>query len=152
MKESFWAVLIVGLGITSIFLVYFFQTVTNTSEHNYELLKETTEAAMFDSFDFSAYQKDRTIRINQERFVESFIRRFAQDATLAHDYNIEIYDVNEEPPKVSIKVTSFNVGFFSLGGEANSFTLTNKIDAILETKYTSETSSSSEGAKEADES
>ncbi len=152
MKESFWAVLIVGMGIVSIFLVYFFQTVTNTSEHNYELLKETTEAAMFDSFDFPAYHKDRTIKINQERFIESFIRRFAQDATLAHDYNIEIYDVNEEPPKVSIKVTSLNVGFFSLGGEAHSFTLTNKIDAILETKYTSEDVTPTEEVTEADES
>lgn len=138
MKESFWAILIVGLGITSIFLVYFFQTVTNTSEHNYELLKETTEASMFDALDFAAYQKDKTIRINQERFVESFIRRFAQDATLAHNYHIEIYDVNEEPPKVSIKVTSMNVGFFSLGGEGRSFNITNTIDAILETKYTSD--------------
>ena len=57
MKESFWAVMIVGLGITSIFLVYFFQTVTNTSEHNYELLKETTEAAMFDALDLASYRE-----------------------------------------------------------------------------------------------
>lgn len=135
MKESFWAIMIVSLGITSIFLVYFFQTVTNTSEHNYELLKETTEAAMFDALDFTAYRNDETIRIDQERFVESFIRRFAQDATLAHDYTIDFYDVHEEPPKVSIKIQTFNVGFFSLGGQATSFSLTNKIDAILETKY-----------------
>ena len=135
MKESFWAVMIVGLGITSIFLVYFFQTVTNTSEHNYELLKETTEAAMFDALDLSAYKADETIRIDQERFVDSFIRRFAEDATLAHEYDISIYDVHEEPPKVSIKVSTLNVGFFSLGSEATSFSLTNQIDAILETKY-----------------
>lgn len=138
MKESFWAVMIVGLGITSIFLVYFFQTVTNTSEHNYELLKETTEAAMFDALDLSAYRADETIRIDQERFVDSFIRRFAEDATLAHEYDISIYDVHEEPPKVSIKVSTFNVGFFSLGSEATSFSLTNQIDAILETKYYNE--------------
>lgn len=138
MKESFWAVLIVGMGITSIFLVYFFQTVTNTSEHNYELLKETTEAAMFDALDLAAYRKDETIRIDQERFVDSFIRRFAQDATLSHEYDIKIYDVHEQPPKVSIKVSTFNVGFFSLGGESTSFSLTHKIDAILETKYQTE--------------
>ncbi len=135
MKESFWAVLIVGLGITSIFLVYFFQTVTNTSEHNYELLKETTQAAMFDAFYYSADEAKEVIRIDQERFVDSFIRRFAQDATLAHEYDISIYDVHEQPPKVSIMVKTFNVGFFSLGGDTTSFSLTNKIDAILETKY-----------------
>ena len=135
MKESFWAVLIFTLGVTSIFLVYFFQTVTNTSEHNYELLKETTQAAMFDALDYSAYEADEVIRIDQERFVDSFIRRFAQDATLAHEYDISIYDVHEMPPKVSIMVKTFNVGFFSLGSQATSFSLTNKIDAILETKY-----------------
>ena len=138
MKESFWAVLIVGMGITSIFLVYFFQTVTNTSEHNYELLKETTEAAMFDALDLAAYRKDETIRIDQERFVDSFIRRFAQDATLSHEYDIKIYDVHEQPPKVSIKVSTFNVGFFQIGDQTTSFTLTHKIDAILETKYQTE--------------
>ena len=138
MKESFWAAMIVGLGITSIFLVYFFQTVTNTSEHNYELLKETTEAAMYDAFDFAAYEKNETIRIDQERFVESFIRRFAQDASLSHNYDISIYDVHEEPPKVSVQVKTLNVGFFSLGGSATSFSLTNRIDAILETKYITE--------------
>ena len=138
MKESFWAIMIVSLGITSIFLVYFFQTVTNTSEHNYELLKETTEAAMFDALDLAAYKNDETIRIDQERFVESFIRRFAQDATLAHEYKIDFYDVHEEPPKVSIKVQTLNVGFFSIGNTGQTFSLNNKIDAILETKYSKE--------------
>lgn len=140
MKESFWAVLIFILGITSIFLIYFFQTVTNTSEHNYELLRETTEAAMFDALDLAAYRKDETIRIDQERFVDSFIRRFAQDATLSHEYNITIYDVHEEPPKVSIKIETFGIATFGgvRGDEAYSGTLINKIDAILETKYTND--------------
>ncbi len=136
MKESFWAVMIVTLGIMSIFLVYYFQTVTNTSEHNYELLKETTEAAMFDALDLAAYRNDETIRIDQEKFVASFIRRFAQDATLAHAYDISIYDVHEEPPKVSIKIDTFNnLARFAWGSEETKFLLSNRIDAILETKY-----------------
>ena len=40
MKESFWAMMVVGLGIVSILFIYYFQSVTNTSEHNYELVKE----------------------------------------------------------------------------------------------------------------
>ena len=140
MKESFWAVLIFIFGIASIFLIYYFQTVTNTSEHNYELLRETTEAAMFDALDLAAYRKDETIRIDQERFVDSFIRRFAQDATLSHEYTIQIYDVHEEPPKVSIKIDTLNVARFTglRGDEGYVGNLTNKIDAILETKYTSD--------------
>lgn len=136
MKESFWAVLIVGLGIISIFLVYYFQTVTNTSEHNYELLKETTEAAMFDALDLPAYRNDQTIRIDQEKFVSSFYRRFAEDATLAHSYQIDIYDVHEEPPKVSINLSTFDMSaWFSIRSQQTRIALMNRIDAILETKY-----------------
>lgn len=136
MKESFWAVLIVGLGIISIFLVYYFQTVTNTSEHNYELLKETTEAAMFDALDLPAYRNDQTIRIDQEKFVSSFYRRFAEDATLAHTYQIDIYDVHEEPPKVSINLSTFDMSaWFSIRSQQTRIALMNRIDAILETKY-----------------
>lgn len=136
MRESFWGVMIVTLGLTSMFLVYFFQSVTNTSEHNYELLKETTEAAMYDSLDLAAYRYDGTVRIDRELFVESFLRRFAQTATLSHQYHVIIYDVNEEPPKVSIKISTMgSETSTTIGNESVTFQLSNKIDAILETKY-----------------
>ena len=132
MRESFWGVMIVGLGITSMFLVYFFQSITNTSEHNYELLKETTEAAMYDSLDLAAYRYDGSIRIDRELFVESFIRRFAQTATLSHQYHIVIQDVNEEPPKVSIEIeTMGSETSTTIGNQSVTFKLTNRIDAIL---------------------
>ena len=136
MKESFWGALVVMLGIVSIFLVYFFQNITNTSEHNYELLKETTEAAMYDSFDLAAYRVDGTIKIDTERFVESFYRRFAQNASLSHTYHIDIYDINEIPPKVSIRVTTLgSETSTTLTGSKITFTIKHEIDAILETKW-----------------
>lgn len=136
MRESFWGIMIVAMGITSMFLVYFFQSITNTSDHNYELLKETTQAAMYDSLDLAAYRYDGTIRIDRELFVESFLRRFAEDATLQHQYHVIIYDVYEEPPKVSIKITTMgSETSTTLSGENVTFQLTHKIDAILETKF-----------------
>ena len=51
MKESIWGWAIVVIGIVSIFFVYFFQNITNTDEHNYNLLKDITEAAMIDAVD-----------------------------------------------------------------------------------------------------
>ena len=136
MRESFWGVMIVTLGLTSIFLVYFFQSITNTSEHNYELLKETTEAAMYDSLDLAAYRYDGTVRIDRELFVESFLRRFTQTATLSHQYHVIIYDVHENPPKVSVKISTMgSETSTTIGNESLTFQLNNKIDAILETKY-----------------
>lgn len=133
MKESFWAVLIISVGVIAIAFIFLFQNLTNTDEHNMHLLKETTEAAMFDAFDLVAYRKDGTIRIDREKFAENFVRRFAENASLARTYVIEIYDVNEEPPKVSLKVSSTEKG--NGGKEVLEFDIENKIDAILETPY-----------------
>ncbi len=137
MRESFWGVMIIGMGIVSMFLVYFFQSITNTDEHNYELLKETTEAAMYDAIDLAAYRYDETVRIDREIFVESFFRRFAQDATLQHQYHVWIYDVHEEPPKVSIRVETMGseISTTMSGGDSINFKLTDTINAILETKW-----------------
>ena len=136
MKESFWGSMAVLLGVLAIGVIYFFQNVTNTDQHNYNLLKETTEAAMYDAFDLSSYRYDGTIRINQEKFIENFLRRFAENASLAHTYKIDIYDVNETPPKVSIKLsTSDGTTSTNVTGENITFSIVNRIDAILETKY-----------------
>ena len=51
MKESFWGVFIISMGLIGIAFVFLFQNITNTDEHNMQLLKETTEAAMYDAID-----------------------------------------------------------------------------------------------------
>ena len=68
--------------------------------------------------------------------MEMFLRRFAENASLAHTYQIDIYDINELPPKVSIKLsTADNTTSTNITGEAIQFSIVNKIDAIIETKY-----------------
>lgn len=139
MKESFWAAYIVVLGIVVIVFIFLFQNLTNNDEHNMAILKETTEAAMYDAFDYANYRKSGIIRIDREKFVENFLRRFSENASLSYSYKVQFYDVNEEPPKVSIKVTSRQKGnLFTTGGpggESIEFIITNRIDAILETPY-----------------
>ena len=134
MKESIWGYAILTLGILAVGIIWFFANVTRTDQHNYNLLKETTEAAMLDALDLASYRKDGTIRIDEEKFVENFIRRFAENAELSNEYyKIEIYDVNETPPKVSLKVSSSQET--TATGEVIDFKIVNNIDAILETKY-----------------
>ena len=131
MKEPFWGAAIVGVGLFSIFFIYFFQSITNTDEHNYHLLKETTEAAMIDALDLAEYRKSGIVKIDTEKFVENFLRRFAQSAALSRTYKIEIFDVNETPPKVSLIVSSSEST--GLAGEMMEFNISNSIHAILET-------------------
>ena len=139
MKESYWIVLIIILGVMCVAFINFFQLYTNTDEQNYMLLKEVTEAAMYDAVDMDAYKLYGTVRINREKFVENFVRRFSESVTLGNTYVIEIYDVNETPPKVSLKVSSklnSNVTAVSFNNsEVIEFDIENRLDAILETTY-----------------
>ena len=134
MKESMWGYAIIVLGILAVGIIWFFANTTRTDQHNYNLLKETTEAAMFDALDLAYYRQTGNIRIEEEKFVENFIRRFAENADLSNEYyKIEIYDVNTEPPKVSLKISSAQKT--SATGEIIEFKIVNNIDAILEATY-----------------
>ncbi len=121
------------LGVTSIAFIFFFQTVTNTDEQNYILLKEITEAAMYDAVDLASYRRTGTVRIDREKFVENFIRRFAESVTIGNTYRVDIYDVNETPPKVSLRVSSTEKS--NVPDQIMEFDISNYLDAILETPY-----------------
>lgn len=133
MKESFWGVFVVMLGVISIAFIYFFQTYTNTDEQNYILLKEITEAAMYDAVDLASYRATGTVRIDREKFVENFLRRFSESVTLGNTYVIKIYDVNETPPKVSLQVSTKLQS--NVTSELMEFDIVNRLDAILENPY-----------------
>lgn len=133
MHESFWSAFVIGLGIISVSFIIFFQNITSIDEQNYNLLRETTEAAMIDAVDLATYKRDGTIRIDREKFVENFVRRFAEGAQLSQNYKIEIFDVNETPPKVSIRVSSSLAS--NVTNEIIEFNISNRLDAILETPY-----------------
>lgn len=139
MKESYWIVLIIILGVICVAFINFFQLYTNTDEQNYMLLKEVTEAAMYDAIDMNTSELYNGVRINREKFVENFVRRFAESVTLGNVYVIEIYDINETPPKVSLKVSSkLNSNLFAgmfRDEEIMEFDIENKLDAILESTY-----------------
>lgn len=133
LREATWGYAVIILGILAIGIIWFFANTTNTDQHNYNLLKETVESSMLDAIDLSMYRKSGTIRIEEQKFVENFIRRFAENAELSNTYLIQIYDVTETPPKVSMKISS--VKSTNATGDIIDFDIVNNIDAILETKY-----------------
>ena len=133
MRESIWGYAVISLGVIIIMVIWFMANVTRTDQHNYNLLEETTKAAMLDSLDLSVYAKTGDVQIIEEKFVENFIRRFANNADLSNKYKIEIVDVVTKPPKVSVRVSSKKST--STQGELYTFNIANSIDAILETKY-----------------
>ncbi len=130
MKESIWGYWIIVLGIFVVVIMLLISNVTTTNTQDYYLIKDVTEAAMVDAVDYGYYRRYAELKINREKFVENFMRRFAENVTLG-DYSIAFYDLYEAPPKVSVKVTTKS-GSFVVAGDAASFDIVNKVDAVLE--------------------
>ena len=86
---------------------------------------------MVDAVDFSYYRNFGEIRINKEKFYESFIRRFAETASLTTTYTVSFYGVYEAPPKVSVEIKSKS-STFNITGDAAQFDMVERIDSIIE--------------------
>ncbi len=163
MKESMWMYLFMIIGILGIVLINIFGNILINNEQNYYLLKEITEAAMIDSIDLKAYREGvsvegedynmdpqsmhcelglpGTYRIIEEKFVESFVRRFSESAKLNRKYRIVIYDIDECPPKVSLSLISTErfsfLSFFNVHYESDEDAqqkIINSVSGILESK------------------
>lgn len=132
MSKGMTLVGIIILGVLGLAVVNIVQNYQTGSELDYYLLEETTEAAMIDAVDLGYYRiSGGEVRVDREKFLESFVRRFAENVNNDRNYRIRILDFNETPPKVSVQVGSSTVATFA--GE--DFNIVHKIDAILETKY-----------------
>ena len=130
MRESYWGYWIILLGIFVIVIMMLVSNVTTTNTQDYYLVKEVTEASMVDAVDYAYYRTTGELKINSEKFVESFLRRFADNVEL-NTYQIDFYGICEAPPKVSVKVTTKSATY-TVAGDATTFDITNKVDAILE--------------------
>ena len=128
------AMLTVGAIIQSLATLLMINIISNYSsgsELDYYLVKETSEAAMVDAIDVKYYRENGLLRIDKEKFVESFVRRFADSVDTTRNYQLSFYDLNEVPPKVSVKVDSSTV----LSFKGSDLEMSTKLDAILENTY-----------------
>jgi len=130
MKEAFWGILIVMLGLVGIVIVNIFQNVTIGNDQTYYLLKESAEAASYDAIDLAYYRLNGDLRMVEDKFVENFTRRFAQNIGNNGNYYISVQEITGNPPRISIKVST---GITSLQGD--DFGIVNRIDGIMESKY-----------------
>ena len=130
--------LLIGIIIMALMGFFAVNMVTSQqtgSELDYYLLKDTTEAAMNDAIDYDLYSNNGVVRMDKEKFLESFVRRFADSVDGTRDYNIDVYDLNETPPKVSVKISSKS----SSASKNNSTDITTNVDMIIESKNKTDT-------------
>lgn len=130
MRESFWGYWIILLGIFVIVIMMLVSNLTTTNTQDYYLIKEVTEASMVDAIDYAYYRQSGELKINREKFVESFLRRFAENVALS-TYQVDFYGIYESPPKVSVRVTTKSASY-TVAADPTSFDIINRIDAIFE--------------------
>ncbi len=131
MKNAYWAYWLILLGIVIVVIMLLVQNLTTTSTQDYYLIKEITEASLVDAVDYSYYRDYGEIKINKEKFYESFLRRFAETASLSTTYTVSFYGVYEAPPKASVEIKSKS-NSFNVVGDATSLDMVERIDAVLE--------------------
>ncbi|MBQ3020636.1 MAG: hypothetical protein IJD92_00240 [Bacilli bacterium] len=131
MKESLWGYYLALLGIGISLVMIFMSNMTTTNQQDYYLLKEVANAAMIDSIDYGYYNIYGEMKINTEKFVENFIRRFSEGISKINTYKIDFYSIYENPPSASIKVTS-KTGEYNILGTSTSVDVVNSIDVVLE--------------------
>ena len=141
MNKGMLAVGIILLSLIALLLINVLSNYSTGQELDYYLVKETTEAAMSDAIDTTALRLCGLYRIDKEKFVESFLYRFAANVDGTRGYTIGFYDINELPPKVSVKVDSeTTLAFKDRTEEDGTYKpdITTSYDAILETQNLSD--------------
>jgi len=131
MNKAMLTVGIIILSLATLLMINIISNYSSGSELDYYLVKETSEAAMIDAIDVAYYRENGLLRIDKEKFVESFIRRFADTVDNTRNYQVSFYDLNEVPPKVSVKVDSSTV----LSFKGSNLEMSTQLDAILENTY-----------------
>lgn len=131
MKESMWTFWFMVLGLIMIAVVMLITDMTTTSEQDYHMIKEISEAAMMESVDYAYYRKYGDLRITEEKFMENFLRRYADVVTINKTVTVGFYDLYATPPKITVEVSTRSSQLVVNFGDM-SFDITNKLDAILE--------------------
>ena len=133
MNKAFLTIGIILMAILGFYSISLVSSQQSGSELDYYLLKETTESAMNDAVDMTYYRQFGVLRMDKEKFMESFIKRFAVSVDGTRDYDIKVYDINETPPKVRIRINSDKATQTIKGfGGTNNIDITTNADMILE--------------------
>ena len=132
MKETYWGYWLIVLGAFVVIIMLLIQNVTSNNTFDESAVRRITEAALVDAVDYGYYRIYGELKINKEKFIESFSRRFAEEASIRTEYEILITGIYEAPPKVSVEVNS-KTGKFIVGTSSEDFDMTSRDNFILET-------------------
>ena len=130
MNKGMLTVGMIMLAISALVLINVITSSSTGSELDYYLVKETAEAAIEDAIDIKYYRDNGTFRMDTEKFVENFLVRFSDSVDNTRNYKVGFYDLNEVPPKVSVKVESAS----SINFDGSNILISTTYDGIVESE------------------
>ncbi len=131
MKESMWGYWFIVLGLSIMSIMILVQNYTTTNEQDYYLIKSVLESSMYESVDYAYFRDTSRIRMNSEKFVENFLRRFSESVNINKTYEINFYQIYEDPPAASVEIKTD--GDAKNGDVEADDTVTNRLTGILYT-------------------
>lgn len=136
MKESFWGYFLIALGVVIIIVILMIQSISVTTEEDYYLGREVLEASMYDAVDFGTYERTGKLVMSKEKFVEVFIRRFAESVTnnKINGYQLDFYDIHEYPPKATVRIRTKSETT-EINSNAFAVNLDTIVNGVLVTNY-----------------
>lgn len=132
MKESAWGYGIITLGLLVLTVIMLTQNLTTTNEEDFYLGREVLSASMIDAVDLGSYRNSGKLVMSKEKFVEIFLRRFAESVSVTKTYQIDFYDIKEYPPKASVRIRTMS-GDVSIANDSFSVSLDTLLSGVLET-------------------
>lgn len=132
MKEAMWGYAILIIGIVVLVILLLTQRLTTTNEADYYLGREVLAAAMVDAVDYGTFRTSGELVMSKEKFVEIFLRRFAESVSTLKDYQIDFYDIREYPPKASVRIRT-NSGVSNVNSDSLDVTIDTLTSGVLET-------------------
>ncbi len=132
MKESSWGYGIIFLGLIVLTVMMLAQNLTTTNEEDFYLGREVLSASMIDAVDLGTYRNSGKLVMSKERFVEIFLKRFAESVSATKTYQIDFYDIREYPPKASVRVRTMSNNV-AVGEDSFEVSLDTLLSGVLET-------------------
>lgn len=132
MKESSWGYGLVSLGLVILAVLMLTQRISTSSEEDFYLGREVLASSMIDAVDYGTFRNTGELVMIEEKFVEIFLRRFAESVSGSKSYKVDFYDIREYPPKASVRIRTGS-GSTAIGSDSFEVSVDTLLSGVLET-------------------
>ena len=130
MKHAMWGYLMIALGLVIIAILMLVNNLTTADEEDFYIAREVMQSSMSEATDYGSYLTSGEVVMSREKFVEIFLRRFAESVTPNKNYQVDFYQIYEYPPAATVRIRT-TTGTTNIKDNAINVDVDTIISAIL---------------------